>query len=158
MLGGYGWLTTANKPEVAIPVSLVFVADRCQLLSDSQLSKSHFHSIIDYSVRQRQLRGDLIQTYRIARGRECALDFDEFFELAETDDMRGHTFKLRRKRAHSDVRWNAFSHKRQQFAPGSHLPLTFEFPHWLISAPLHPDEEVISENTESFQTDSESLL
>nr|VZI38410.1 unnamed protein product [Spirometra erinaceieuropaei] len=60
----------------------------------------------------RQLRGDLIQTYRIARGLECALNFDEVFELAETDRLRGHPFKLQRKLAHSDVRRNAFSHRR----------------------------------------------
>ncbi|BHF80884.1 hypothetical protein SprV_0702401200 [Sparganum proliferum] len=59
----------------------------------------------------RQLRGDLIQTYRILTGRECALDFDEFFELAETDRLRGHPSKLQRKLAHSDVRRNAFSHR-----------------------------------------------
>ncbi|BHF67165.1 COP9 signalosome complex subunit 4 [Sparganum proliferum] len=59
-----------------------------------------------------QLRGDLIKTYRIVRSRECALDFDEFFELAGTDRLRGHPFKLQRKRARSDVRRNAFSHRR----------------------------------------------
>ncbi|BHF62279.1 hypothetical protein SprV_0200526100 [Sparganum proliferum] len=59
----------------------------------------------------RQLRGDLIQTYRIVRSRECALDFDDFFELAGTDRLRGHPFKLQRKRAHSDVRRNAFSQR-----------------------------------------------
>ncbi|BHF76599.1 hypothetical protein SprV_0501969800 [Sparganum proliferum] len=42
----------------------------------------------------RQLRGDLIQTHRIVRIREFALDFDEFFELAEADRLRGHPFKL----------------------------------------------------------------
>ncbi|BHF57088.1 hypothetical protein SprV_0100002900 [Sparganum proliferum] len=60
-----------------------------------------------------QLRGDLIQTYRIVRSREFALDFDDFFELAGTDRMRGHPFKLQRKRAHSDVRRNAFSQRDQ---------------------------------------------
>ncbi|VDM00834.1 unnamed protein product [Schistocephalus solidus] len=41
-----------------------------------------------------QLRGDLIQTYRIIRGRECALEFADFFELAETQHLWGHPFKL----------------------------------------------------------------
>ncbi|BHF84958.1 hypothetical protein SprV_1002811300 [Sparganum proliferum] len=59
----------------------------------------------------RQLRGDLIQTYRIVRGRECTLHFDEFFELAGTDRLRNHHFKQQRKLAHSDVRRNAFSHR-----------------------------------------------
>nr|VZI36040.1 unnamed protein product [Spirometra erinaceieuropaei] len=37
-----------------------------------------------------QLRGDLIQTYRIVRGRECALDFEEFLEVAGTDRLPDH--------------------------------------------------------------------
>ncbi|BHF69458.1 hypothetical protein SprV_0301250300 [Sparganum proliferum] len=64
-----------------------------------------------FPLNYRQLRGDLIQTYRIVRSRECALDFDEFFELAGTDRLRGHPFKLQRKRTDSDVRRNAYSHR-----------------------------------------------
>ncbi|BHF78310.1 Ubiquitin-conjugating enzyme E2 J1 [Sparganum proliferum] len=64
-----------------------------------------------FPLSYRQLRGDLIQTYRIVRGRECALDFDEFVELAGTNRLRGHPFKLQRKLAHLDVRRNAFSHR-----------------------------------------------
>ncbi|VDN10840.1 unnamed protein product [Dibothriocephalus latus] len=56
-----------------------------------------------------QLSGDLIQTYQIVRGRECALEFDEFVELARSDHLRGHPFKLQRKPAHMDLRRNAFS-------------------------------------------------
>ncbi|BHF71964.1 hypothetical protein SprV_0401502600 [Sparganum proliferum] len=63
-----------------------------------------------FPLNYRQLRGDLIQTYRIVRDRECALDLDGFFELAGTDRLRGHPFKLQRKLAHSDVRRKAFSH------------------------------------------------
>nr|VZI34220.1 unnamed protein product [Spirometra erinaceieuropaei] len=58
-----------------------------------------------------QLRGDLIQTYRIVRGRECALGFGELFEPAGTDRLRGHPFELQRRLAHSDVRRNAFSQR-----------------------------------------------
>ncbi|BHF76949.1 hypothetical protein SprV_0502005000 [Sparganum proliferum] len=57
----------------------------------------------------RQLRGDLIQTYQIVRGRECTLDFDESFELAEADRLRGHPFKLQGKLAHTDLRRIVFS-------------------------------------------------
>ncbi|BHF74020.1 hypothetical protein SprV_0401710400 [Sparganum proliferum] len=64
--------------------------------------------LIDISL---QLRGDLIQTYRIVRGRERAVDFDEFFKLAGNDRLRGHPLKLQRKLAQSDVRRNAFSHR-----------------------------------------------
>ncbi len=64
-----------------------------------------------FPLNYRQLRGDLIQTYRIVRGRECALEFEDFFELAGTDHLRGHPFKLLRKPAHLDVRRNAFSQR-----------------------------------------------
>ncbi|BHF83480.1 hypothetical protein SprV_0902662300 [Sparganum proliferum] len=64
-----------------------------------------------FSLNYRQLRGDLIQTYRIVRGRECALHFAKFFELAGTDRSRCHPFKLQRNLAHSDVPRNAFSHR-----------------------------------------------
>ncbi|VDL85571.1 unnamed protein product [Schistocephalus solidus] len=52
-----------------------------------------------------QLRGDLIQTYRIVRGRECALEF------AGTVHLRGHRLKLQRKLVYTDVRRNAFSQR-----------------------------------------------
>nr|VZI07988.1 unnamed protein product [Spirometra erinaceieuropaei] len=64
-----------------------------------------------FSRNYRQRGGDLIQTYRIVRGRECALDFDKFFESAGTGRLRGHPFKLQWKPAHSDVRRNAFYHR-----------------------------------------------
>nr|VZI43905.1 unnamed protein product [Spirometra erinaceieuropaei] len=64
-----------------------------------------------FPLNYRQLRGDLIETCRIVRRRECALDFDEFFELAGTDRLRGHPFKLQMKLAHSDIRRNALSHR-----------------------------------------------
>ncbi|VDL96094.1 unnamed protein product [Schistocephalus solidus] len=62
-----------------------------------------------FSLKYRQMRGDLMKTYRIIRGRECALEFADFFELAETEHLRGHPFKLQRKLVHADVRQNAFS-------------------------------------------------
>ncbi|VDM04705.1 unnamed protein product [Schistocephalus solidus] len=39
-----------------------------------------------------ELRGDLIQTYQIVRGRECALEFADFFEWAGTEHLRAHDF------------------------------------------------------------------
>ncbi|VDM05770.1 unnamed protein product [Schistocephalus solidus] len=45
----------------------------------------------------KQPRGDVIQTYRIISGRECALEFADFFELAGTEHLRDHPFKLQRK-------------------------------------------------------------
>ncbi|VDM05609.1 unnamed protein product [Schistocephalus solidus] len=56
----------------------------------------------------KQLRGDLNQIYRIDRGRECALEFADFFELAGMELLRGHPFKLQRNLVYTDVRRNAF--------------------------------------------------
>ncbi|BHF60868.1 hypothetical protein SprV_0100383700 [Sparganum proliferum] len=64
-----------------------------------------------FPLNYRQLRVALIQTYRIVRGRECALDSDKFFEFAGNDRLRGHPFKLEGKLTHSDVRRNALSHR-----------------------------------------------
>ncbi|VDL91782.1 unnamed protein product [Schistocephalus solidus] len=58
-----------------------------------------------------QLRGDLIQTFGIVKGRECALEFADFFELAGTEHLRGHPFKLQRKLVHTDVHRNAFAQR-----------------------------------------------
>ncbi|VDL99757.1 unnamed protein product [Schistocephalus solidus] len=64
-----------------------------------------------FPLNHRQLRGDLIQTYRIVRGHERALEFADFFELAGTEHLRGHPFKLQRTFFHMDVRRNAFSQR-----------------------------------------------
>ncbi|VDL90610.1 unnamed protein product [Schistocephalus solidus] len=64
-----------------------------------------------FPLNYRQLSGDLIKTYRIVRGRECALEFADVFELAETEHLQGHPFKLQRKLVHTDVHWNAFSQR-----------------------------------------------
>ncbi|VDL91395.1 unnamed protein product [Schistocephalus solidus] len=42
-----------------------------------------------FPLSYRKLRGNLIQTKRIIRGRECDLEFADFFELAETENLRG---------------------------------------------------------------------
>uniref|UniRef100_A0A183SC82 Endo/exonuclease/phosphatase domain-containing protein n=1 Tax=Schistocephalus solidus TaxID=70667 RepID=A0A183SC82_SCHSO len=63
-----------------------------------------------YDLR-RQQRGDLIQTYQIVRGREFALKFVDFFELAGMKHLRGHPFKLPRKLVNTDVHRNTFSQR-----------------------------------------------
>uniref|UniRef100_A0A183TPX7 Endo/exonuclease/phosphatase domain-containing protein n=1 Tax=Schistocephalus solidus TaxID=70667 RepID=A0A183TPX7_SCHSO len=80
------------------PVNLT--SSRCKIME----------SIIKKAT-MKQLLGDLIQTYRIITGRECALEFADFFELAETEHLRGHPFKLQRKLVHTDIRRNAFSQR-----------------------------------------------
>ncbi|VDL87600.1 unnamed protein product [Schistocephalus solidus] len=52
--------------------------------NETRLVELHF-----FPLNYRQLRGDLIQTYRIVRGRKCALEFAEFFELVGTKHLRG---------------------------------------------------------------------
>ncbi|VDL86876.1 unnamed protein product [Schistocephalus solidus] len=62
-----------------------------------------------FPLNYRQLCGDFIQTNRIVRGHECALEFADFFKLAGTEHLRGHPFKLQRKFVHTEVRRSAFS-------------------------------------------------
>ncbi|VDM06333.1 unnamed protein product [Schistocephalus solidus] len=64
-----------------------------------------------FPLNYRQLRGDLIQTFCIVTDRECTLDFADFFELAGTEHLRGHHFKMQRKLIHTDVHRNASSQR-----------------------------------------------
>ncbi|VDM06057.1 unnamed protein product [Schistocephalus solidus] len=56
-----------------------------------------------------QLRGDLIQTFRIMRGMDCALLCDAFFQLATTNNLRGHQFKLSVPQVRLDLRKYVFT-------------------------------------------------
>nr|VZH94453.1 unnamed protein product [Spirometra erinaceieuropaei] len=57
-----------------------------------------------FPLSYRQLRGDLIQAFRIIRGQDCSLVPRNFFELATTTNLRGHPFKLRVTGARLDTR------------------------------------------------------
>ncbi|BHF66094.1 hypothetical protein SprV_0200910800 [Sparganum proliferum] len=59
----------------------------------------------------RQLRGDLIQTFRMLRGQDCCLASGDFFQLATTTSLRGHPLKLRVTGARLDARRSFFSHR-----------------------------------------------
>nr|VZI00941.1 unnamed protein product [Spirometra erinaceieuropaei] len=59
----------------------------------------------------RQLRGDLIQTFRMLRGQDCCLASGDFFELATTTSLRGRPLKLRVTGARLDARRSFFSHR-----------------------------------------------
>nr|VZH95560.1 unnamed protein product [Spirometra erinaceieuropaei] len=48
-----------------------------------------------FPLSYRQLRGDLMQAFRIVRNRGCCLGPGDFFELATTTNLRGHPLKLR---------------------------------------------------------------
>ena len=50
-----------------------------------------------YSLQRRRLRGDLIETYNILTGKE-RIDSEQF-QQATTIDLRGHGFKLYKKRS-----------------------------------------------------------
>uniref|UniRef100_A0A183TSY5 Reverse transcriptase domain-containing protein n=1 Tax=Schistocephalus solidus TaxID=70667 RepID=A0A183TSY5_SCHSO len=56
-----------------------------------------------------QMRGDLLQTFRIVKGLDCSLEFSDFFEFAATTHLRGHPLKLRVEQAGLDVRKFSFS-------------------------------------------------
>nr|VZH99101.1 unnamed protein product [Spirometra erinaceieuropaei] len=64
-----------------------------------------------FPLSYRQLRGDLIQTFRILRGQDCCLVPTDFFELATTTDLRGHPLKLRVTGAKLDTRKFFFSNR-----------------------------------------------
>jgi len=49
-----------------------------------------------YSLQQRRLRGDLIETYKILAGNE-KINSDQLFQKATTTELRGHTLKLYKK-------------------------------------------------------------
>ncbi|VDM01401.1 unnamed protein product [Schistocephalus solidus] len=58
---------------------------------------------------QKQMRGDLLQTFRIVKGLDGCLQFSDLFEFAATTHLRGHPLKLRFQEARLDVRKFAFS-------------------------------------------------
>ncbi|BHF76699.1 hypothetical protein SprV_0501979800 [Sparganum proliferum] len=59
----------------------------------------------------RQLRGDLIQAFRIVRNQGCCLASGDLFELATTTNLRGHPLKLRVTGARLDIRKFFFSNR-----------------------------------------------
>ncbi|BHF82677.1 hypothetical protein SprV_0802581600 [Sparganum proliferum] len=64
-----------------------------------------------FPLSYRQLRGDLIQTFRILRGHGCCLVPADFFELATTTNLRGHPLQLRVTGAKLDIRKFFFSNR-----------------------------------------------
>nr|VZI30627.1 unnamed protein product [Spirometra erinaceieuropaei] len=62
-----------------------------------------------FPLSYRQLRGDLLQAFRIVKGLDGSLAFEEFFEFATTTNLRGHPLKLRTQQARLDVRKFSFS-------------------------------------------------
>ncbi|BHF73879.1 hypothetical protein SprV_0401696300 [Sparganum proliferum] len=59
----------------------------------------------------RQLRGDLILTFRISNGLDCCLNPTDYFTQANTPTLRGHPLKLRAGKARINGRKFFFSHR-----------------------------------------------
>nr|VZI03213.1 unnamed protein product [Spirometra erinaceieuropaei] len=74
------------------------------VLTTSSLKPSAYCSRVAKSAMSvLQLRGDLLQAFRIVKGLDCSLAFEDFFEFATTTNIRGHPLKLRTQQARLDV-------------------------------------------------------
>ncbi len=64
-----------------------------------------------YSLEQRRLRGDLIETYKLVTGKEN-VDYKSFFTLTTNRFfLRGHTLKIEKRRSNLNIRQNFFSQR-----------------------------------------------
>ena len=78
------------------------------------------------SVKDRVLRGDLIEVYKIVTGK-VDIDPKQFFELQEGSSTRGHHLKLKKRRA--------AHHYRNQFFANRVITPWNELPEHVVSAP-----------------------
>ncbi|VDL90900.1 unnamed protein product [Schistocephalus solidus] len=87
-----------NKKELEFPTTTNFKASfTCSKLA--KCARAVLHII-------RQIRGNLLQTFRIVKELDICLQFSEFFEFAVTSNLRGqwvHPFNLRIQQARLDV-------------------------------------------------------
>jgi len=63
-----------------------------------------------YSLQQRRLRGDLIETYKILTGKE-KINSDQLFQKATTTELRGRSLKLYKKSSRLELRKHFFTKK-----------------------------------------------
>ena len=63
-----------------------------------------------YSLEDRRVRGDLIETYKLVHGFE-RIDSTQFFKLAAPSGNRGHPHKLYKQHCKKMPRSNSFSHR-----------------------------------------------
>ena len=63
-----------------------------------------------YSLQQRRLRGDLIETYKILTGKE-KINSDQLFQKTTTTELRGHSLKLYKKSSRLELRKHFFSQR-----------------------------------------------
>nr|VZH99524.1 unnamed protein product [Spirometra erinaceieuropaei] len=64
-----------------------------------------------FPLSYRQLRGDLILTFRIINGLDCCLDPTDYFTQATTPNLRGHPLKLRAGKSRTNGRKSFFSNR-----------------------------------------------
>jgi ribonuclease P/MRP protein subunit RPP40 len=62
------------------------------------------------TLKTRRVRGDLIEVFKMFKGLED-ISRKHFFELARISQLRGHRFKLFKRRFNSDVRKYSFSQR-----------------------------------------------
>ena len=62
------------------------------------------------SLEERQTRGDLIQVFKLIKGIDN-VDYREFFQLADGNRTRGHSFKIIKVRSKLQIRINFFSQR-----------------------------------------------
>ena len=63
------------------------------------------------TLEDRRKRGDLIETFRLLKGKEC-VDWQQFFQLVNhTHDLRGHKLKLFVPGVRTSLRKSFFSHR-----------------------------------------------
>jgi len=63
-----------------------------------------------WSLEHRRVRADLIEVYKIICGLS-SVKFDTFFEYSAYEQTRGHSLKLTKKRARTELRQHFFSKK-----------------------------------------------
>ncbi len=61
-----------------------------------------------FTLQQRRVRGDLIETYKIIQGKEN-VEASKFFTSAETGHLRGNSLKIYKRQARTEVRKHFFS-------------------------------------------------
>jgi hypothetical protein len=76
-----------------------------QLSYEDRLSKTGL-----ISLKQRRVRGDLIQVFKMIKGFD-AIKYKDYFELASSGKTRGHSYKLIKKRCIGDLRKNFFTQR-----------------------------------------------
>ena len=63
-----------------------------------------------YSLERRQLRGDMIEIFKIMEGKD-KISEDELFNRVDSDRTRGHSLKVKKRRVKTVVRHGTFTQR-----------------------------------------------